>query len=94
VEDVLTQHADVAMCAVVGVPDDKWGEAVTAVVVAREGTRPNAEDLIALVKAKKGAAHAPKQIQFVNELPMTGVGKVDKKVLKASFWAGKERMVG
>ena len=94
VEDVLTQHADVAMCAVVGVPDDKWGEAVTAVVVAREGSRPNAEELIALVKAKKGAAHAPKQIQFVKELPMTGVGKVDKKVLKASFWAGRERMVG
>jgi fatty-acyl-CoA synthase len=94
VEDVLTQHADVAMCAVVGVPDDKWGEAVTAIVVAREGARPNAEELIALVKAKKGAAHAPKQIQFVKELPMTGVGKVDKKVLKASFWAGKERLVG
>ena len=94
VEDVLTQHADVAMCAVVGVPDEKWGEAVTAVVVAREGARPNAEELIALVKAKKGAAHAPKQIQFVKELPMTGVGKVDKKVLKASFWAGRERMVG
>ena len=94
VEDVLTQHADVAMCAVVGVPDDKWGEAVTAVVVAREGSRPNAEELIALVKARKGAAHAPKQIQFVKELPMTGVGKVDKKVLKASFWTGRDRMVG
>jgi fatty-acyl-CoA synthase len=94
VEDVLTQHADVAMCAVVGVPDEKWGEAVTAIVVAREGTKPNADELIALVKAKKGAAHAPKQIQFVKELPMTGVGKVDKKVLKANFWAGRERMVG
>jgi len=74
VEDVLTQHADVAMCAVVGVPDDKWGEAVTAIVVAREGTRPNADELINLVKAKKGSAHAPKQIQFVKELPMTAVG--------------------
>jgi fatty-acyl-CoA synthase len=94
VEDVLTQHADVAMCAVVGVPDDKWGEAVTAIVVAREGTRPNADELINLVKTKKGSAHAPKQIQFVKELPMTAVGKVDKKVLKASFWAGRERLVG
>jgi fatty-acyl-CoA synthase len=94
VEDVLMQHADVAMCAVVGVPDDKWGEAVTAIVVAREGARPNAEELIALVKAKKGPAHAPKHVQFVKELPMTGVGKVDKKVLKAGFWAGRERMVG
>jgi fatty-acyl-CoA synthase len=94
VEDVLTQHADVAMCAVVGVPDEKWGEAVTAIVVAREGAKPNADELIDLVKAKKGSAHAPKHIQFVKELPMTGVGKVDKKVLKAGFWAGRERMVG
>jgi len=94
VEDVLTQHADVAMCAVVGVPDDKWGEAVTAVVVARDGAKPNEEELIALVKAKKGSAHAPKHVQFVKELPMTGVGKIDKKVLKAGFWAGKERLVG
>jgi fatty-acyl-CoA synthase len=94
VEDVLSQHADVAMCAVVGVPDDKWGEAVTAVIVAREGTRPNADELINLVKARKGSAHAPKHIKFVDKLPMTGVGKVDKKVLKAGFWAGRERMVG
>ena len=94
VEDVLSQHADVAMVAVVGVPDDKWGEAVTAVVVAREGRKPNADELINLVKMRKGSAHAPKQIQFVDALPMTGVGKVDKKVLKARFWAGRERMVG
>jgi fatty-acyl-CoA synthase len=94
VEDVLSQHADVAMVAVVGVPGDKWGEAVTAVIVAREGARPNVEELISLVKARKGSAHAPKHIKFVNELPMTGVGKVDKKVLKAGFWVGRERMVG
>jgi fatty-acyl-CoA synthase len=94
VEDVLSQHADVAMVAVVGVPDDKWGEAVTAVIVAREGARPNEDELINLVKAKKGSAHAPKHIKFVTELPMTGVGKVDKKVLKAGFWTGRGRMVG
>ena len=94
VEDVLSQHADVAMVAVVGVPDDKWGEAVTAIVVAREGARPNADELINLVKARKGSAHAPKHIKFVTALPMTGVGKVDKKVLKAEFWVGRERMVG
>jgi fatty-acyl-CoA synthase len=94
VEDVLSQHADVAMCAVVGVPDDKWGEAVTAVVVAREGANPDPEELIGLVKSRKGSAHAPKQIQFVKDLPMTGVGKVDKKVLRARFWAGRDRMVG
>ena len=94
VEDVLSQHADVAMVAVIGVPDEKWGEAVTAVVVPREGAKPDANELIQLVKARKGSAHAPKQIRFVRELPMTGVGKVDKKVLRAGFWAGRERMVG
>jgi fatty-acyl-CoA synthase len=94
VEDVLSQHADVAMVAVVGVPDDKWGEAVTAIVVPREGTRPSAEELINLVKSRKGSAHAPKHVKFVTELPMTGVGKVDKKALKAGFWAGRDRMVG
>ena len=54
----------------------------------------SSDELIGLVKAKKGSAHAPKQIQFVKELPMTGVGKVDKKVLKARFWTGRDRMVG
>ena len=94
VEDVLSTHADVAMCAVVGVPDDKWGEAVTAVIVTRPGAKPSAEELINLVKARKGSAHAPKHVQFVTELPMTGVGKIDKKALRAGFWAGRERMVG
>lgn len=94
VEDVLSTHADVAMCAVIGIPDDKWGEAVTAVVVTRSGAQPDAEELINLVKTQKGSAHAPKHVKFVTELPMTGVGKIDKKALRASFWVGRERMVG
>ncbi|MBH5400566.1 AMP-binding protein [Bradyrhizobium sp. CNPSo 4010] len=93
VEDVLSQHADVAMVAVVGIPDEKWGEAVTAIVVPREGAKPDPDELINLVKVRKGSAHAPKQIQFVKQLPMTGVGKVDK-VLRAGFWSGRDRMVG
>ena len=94
VEDVIAAHADVAVVAVIGVPDEKWGEAVTAVVVPKAGAKLDAQALIELVKQRKGSTHAPKQVQFVDALPMTGVGKVDKKVLRAQFWAGRERMVG
>jgi fatty-acyl-CoA synthase len=94
VEDVLATHPDVAVAAVVGIPHAKWGEAVAAVVVLRSGARPNAQALIDLVKARKGSAHAPKHIEFVDSLPMTSVGKVDKKALRAKFWAGQKRMVG
>jgi fatty-acyl-CoA synthase len=94
VEDVIATHADVAVVAVIGVPDEKWGEAVTAVVVPKPGAKLTAQALIDLVKQRKGSTHAPKQVQFADALPMTGVGKVDKKVLRASFWVGRERMVG
>jgi fatty-acyl-CoA synthase len=50
--------------------------------------------LIDLVKQRKGSAHAPKRIEFVAQLPLTGVGKIDKKKLRAALWAGRERMVG
>jgi fatty-acyl-CoA synthase len=50
--------------------------------------------LIDLVKRLKGAVHAPKEIKFTSELPITGVGKVDKKALRAPFWVGRDRMVG
>lgn len=94
VEDVLSTHADVAMVAVLGVPDPKWGEAVTAMIVLRSGAQPDKEALIDLVKRRKGSAHAPKHVEFVDILPMTSVGKVDKKALKAKFWVGQRRMVG
>lgn len=57
----------------------EMGEAVTVVIVAREGAKPKANELINLLKAKKGSAHAPKHIKFVTELPMTGVGKIDRE---------------
>jgi fatty-acyl-CoA synthase len=93
VEDVLSTHGDVAMVAVLGVPDPKWGEAVTAVIVPHVGAKPTPAELIDLVKRLKGPAHAPKHVEFVDALPMTSVGKIDKKALKAKFWAGQRRMV-
>jgi fatty-acyl-CoA synthase len=94
VEDVISAHPDVAMVAVIGVPHEKWGEAVTALVVAKPGTQPPPEQLMQMVKDKKGGTHAPKQVEFVETLPLTAVGKVDKKVLRSKYWAGRGRMVG
>ncbi len=94
VEDVLSSHPGVAMAAVIGVPHEKWGEAVTALIVAKPGVRPTAEALMQLVKDRKGGPHAPKQVEFVDSLPLTAVGKVDKKVLRAKYWAGQTRQVG
>ncbi|WP_020694369.1 AMP-binding protein [Reyranella massiliensis] len=94
VEDVLSSHPGVAMAAVIGVPHEKWGEAVTALIVAKAGMRPTPEALTQLVKDRKGGTHAPKQIEFVDDLPLTAVGKVDKKILRARYWAGQSRQVG
>jgi fatty-acyl-CoA synthase len=94
VEDVLSSHPDVAMAAVIGVPHEKWGEAVAALIVVKAGTTPSAEALMQLVKDRKGSPHAPKQVEFVDTLPLTAVGKVDKKVLRAKYWAGQARQVG
>jgi fatty-acyl-CoA synthase len=93
VEDVLSSHPDVAMAAVIGVPHEKWGEAVTALVVCKPGTQPDAATLVHLVHERKGGPHAPKQVEFVDSLPLTAVGKVDKKVLRARYWQGRERQV-
>jgi len=93
VEDALSQHPAVAAAAVVGVPDAKWGEAVRALVVCKPGASVPAEELIALVRERKGSVYAPKAIDFVDSLPVTGLGKLDKKAIRARFWQGQGRAI-
>ena len=93
IEDVIAQSPVVSAVAVIGVPDDKWGEAVKAVVVARPGATVDPQSLIELVKRRKGAHQAPKSVDVVERLPLTSVGKIDKKLLREHYWAGLTRRV-
>ena len=94
VEACLAQHPAVALSAVIGIPDAKWGEAVMAIVVLKDGMQATGEELAAFVTARKGVVNTPKTIAFVGALPLTPLDKVDKKTLRAKYWAGKDRQVG
>lgn len=85
VEDALTAHGDVSAAAVFGVPDDRWGESVSAAVVLRAGAEVDAGALVRHVKDRKGSLHAPKGLWIVDALPTTAVGKVDKRALRAEL---------
>ncbi|MEP9416637.1 fatty-acid--CoA ligase FadD8 [Gordonia sp. VNQ95] len=101
VEDVVAEHPSVAQVGVIGVPDEKWGEAVTAVVVLRSDAAADdaaratiTAEIQESVKARKGAVQSPKQVIFAESLPLTALGKPDKKALRARFWDASERGVG
>ena len=93
VEAAVMELAGVRECAVIGVPDEKWGEAVTAVVALNQGAELSPERVIAHCKARLGGVKAPKAVHFWPEVPRTAAGKFDKKAIRARFWQGAERNV-
>lgn len=85
VEQALSKHRSVSQVAVIGVPDERWGERVTAIVVPVEGAKPDAEELIAHCRELIAAYKAPKQVIFAEKLPMTPTGKILKTALRKQF---------
>lgn len=92
VEDVLNSHPAVREVAVIGIPDQKWGELVTAMVVT-DGSPVSDADLIAHCRASLAGYKCPKRIEFRDELPRTATGKLQKFKLRQPFWADQERQV-
>lgn len=93
VESAVYGHPDVAEVAVIGVPDDKWGEAVKAVVAPKPGRTPDPEDIIAFARTRIAAFKAPKSVDFIDALPRNASGKILRRELREPYWVGRARRV-
>ncbi len=93
VEDVLSAHPAVAQAVVIGVPDDKWGEAVKGLVIKKKGAEVNEEELISFCKTRLASYKKPKSIEFVNDFPKSTAGKVLKRELRQKYWEGRDRRI-
>jgi acyl-CoA synthetase (AMP-forming)/AMP-acid ligase II len=94
VENACVNHPAVSQCAVIGVPDDTWGEAVLAIVVLKDGQHLSAEDLIVHCHRLIAGYKCPRSVKFRSEpLPLSGAGKVLKRELRAPYWEGRRRQV-
>lgn len=93
IEEVIYAHPSVLYAAVIGVPDEMWGETVKAVIVLKPGARATAKEIIELCKGKLASYKKPTSVDFVDSMPMTEAGKILKRELKSSYWRGYEKFV-
>jgi acyl-CoA synthetase (AMP-forming)/AMP-acid ligase II len=94
VENAVFGHPDVADVAVIGVPDEKWGEAVKAIIVLKSGSQADPASIITWTKARIAGYKVPKSVDFIAELPRNPSGKILRRELREPFWAGRDRRVG
>jgi acyl-CoA synthetase (AMP-forming)/AMP-acid ligase II len=94
VENVLAGHPAVAECAIIGVPDDQWGEAVKACVVLKPGSSASEREIIDFLRQNLAHFKCPKSVDFMSQLPRNPSGKLLKRVLREPFWQGHDRAVG
>ena len=93
VESAICDHPDVAEVAVIGVPDDRWGEAVKAIVVMKQGKQASASDIINFTRERIAGFKTPKSVEFIEALPRNPSGKILRRHLRDPYWVGKERQV-
>ena len=93
VEDRLFQHPAVAECAVIGVPDEKWGEAIKALVVLRPGQTATEQDLIDFCRSRLAHFKCPRSVEIRDGLARTATGKLQKFKLREPYWAGRTKRV-
>ncbi|MDD3885226.1 MAG: AMP-binding protein [Gallionella sp.] len=93
VEEAIARHPAVLECAVIGVPDDEWGESVKAVVVLKPGQQATEQEVIDSARQHLASYQKPRSVDFVAELPKASTGKILKRELRAPYWANRERQV-